>query len=160
MQKYLIDNYWLIKAHHLEEEEARLVQEIDKDQEELSTNPRLVFMYGYHSIKHLEVRLVEMMGVMDQEEEMDRMAMAHQMMNPRMASDLVVLPFRLMMETILEMDFGVSLASLRTSTSGESHCLLSWIYHLAYMFRKQVRSSISGRCGPRMLHLHSRLGMP
>ena len=91
-------------------------------------------------------------GIVDQEEEMDRMAIAHHIMSPRLASDLVILVFRLMMETSLEMDSGVSLASLRTSTSGRSHCL-SWIYRL------KVRSRRSGRSGPRMWHLHSRLAM-
>ena len=33
MQKYLLDNKRLIKVHHLQEEEVRLVQEIHKDRE-------------------------------------------------------------------------------------------------------------------------------
>ena len=57
MQRYLIDNYWLIRVHHFQEEEARLVQEIHKDQEELSTNSRLVFLCDYHSVKHRCTRM-------------------------------------------------------------------------------------------------------
>ena len=43
-------------------------------------NPRLFFLRDYHSVKHLEVRLVELTGTMDQEEEMDRTVTSHQMM--------------------------------------------------------------------------------
>ena len=91
----------------LQEEAARLVQEIHMHHEELITHPRpLVFLSDFHSVKHLEVRPVEMMGTMDQEEEeMDKMVIAHQMTSPHLASDLVVLAFRLMMESILEMDY-------------------------------------------------------
>ena len=42
------------------------MQEIHKDQEELSTNPHLVFLYDLHSVRHLEVRLVvEMIETMN-----------------------------------------------------------------------------------------------
>ena len=114
MQRHLSDN-------HQEEEEASLVQEIHLDQEEFITHPRLVFLFDDHSVKPLEV----MMEEMDQEE-MGIMGRVHQLMSPRLGNDLVVLAFRLLMETILETDFGVSLVSLPAEAAKwnilQTHC--------------------------------------